>query len=274
MADAVKTSLNTATVKQQWNLTEAIEGCVRNGIRGISPWRDQIHETGLRNAAKHIRDAGLRVTGVCRGGMFPVANPADKRTVIDDNIRAIEEAATLNADCLVLVVGGLPGTSKDLAGARQQVEDTLDELLPVAREADVPLAIEPLHPMYAADRACVNTLSHANDICDRLGDGLGIAVDVYHLWWDPQLQQQIERAGRERLLAYHVCDWLVPTDDLLLDRGMMGDGVINLKLIRSWMESTGYEGFYEVEIFSQKNWWKRDGDEVLQTVKQRVEKFV
>lgn len=274
MADARKTSLNTATIKQQWNLTEAIEGCARHGIRGISPWRDQIQEIGLHKVAKHIGDAGLHVTGVCRGGMFPVANPADKRAVIDDNKRAIEEAATLNADCLVLVVGGLPGTSKDLAGAQQQVADTLAELLPIAREAKVPLAIEALHPMYAADRACINTLRHANDICDQLGDGIGVAVDVYHLWWDPELERQITRAGKERLLAFHVCDWLVPTEDLLLDRGMMGDGVIDLPLIRSWVEGAGYEGFYEVEIFSQKDWWRREGDEVLQTVKRRVEQFV
>lgn len=274
MADAGKTSLNTATVKQQWDLREAIEGCARHGVRGISPWRDQIHEIGLQKAAKQIRDAGLHVTGVCRGGMFPVADPANKQSVIDDNIQAIEEAATLNADCLVLVVGGLPGASKDLAGAQQQVEDALEELLPLAREAGVPLAIEPLHPMYAADRACVNTLGHANDICEKLGDGLGVAVDVYHVWWDPQLRQQIERAGKKRLLAFHVCDWLVPTEDLLLDRGMMGDGVIDLELIRGWVEGAGYEGFYEVEIFSQKNWWKRDGDEVLETVKQRIEECV
>lgn len=274
MADSARTSLNTATIKQQWSLTEAIEGCARHGIRGISPWRDQLHDTGLEKAAKHIRDAGLQVSGVCRGGMFPVADPAERQAVIDDNVRAIEEAATLDADCLVLVVGGLPDASKDLAGAQQQVEDTLAELLPVARDHDVPLAIEPLHPMYAADRACVNTLRHANDLCDKLGDGLGVAVDVYHLWWDPELRQQIERTGRERLLAFHVCDWLVPTEDLLLDRGMMGDGVIDLELIRGWVEHVGYTGLYEVEIFSQKNWWRRDADDVLETVKQRIEEFV
>lgn len=274
MADAAKTSLNTATVKQQWNLTEAIEGCARHDIGGISPWRDQIQAVGLQKVAKHIKDVGLHVTGVCRGGMFPVADPADRRAVIDDNKRAIEEAATLNADCLVLVVGGLPGTSKDLAGAQQQVVDTLAELLPMARDADVPLAIEALHPMYAADRACVNTLRHALDICDHLGAGIGVATDVYHVWWDPELERQIARAGKERLLAFHVCDWLVHTEDLLLDRGMMGDGVIDIPLIRSWVEDAGYAGFYEVEIFSQKDWWTREGDEVLTTVKRCVDECV
>ncbi len=136
----------------------------------------------------------------------------------------------------------------------------------------MPLAIEPLHPMYAADRACVNTMEHANDLCDELGPGLGIAVDVYHVWWDPHLEREIERAGGaspSRLLAYHICDWLVPTTDLLTDRGMMGDGVIDLRLLRSWMEAAGFRGCHEVEIFSANNWWKRDPDEVLATCKAR-----
>lgn len=270
MADATKTSLNTATVKQQWDLPQAIEGCVRNEIRGISPWRDQIKDYGLSETAKHIQDAGLQVTGICRGGMFPVEKKADWQAMIDDNRLAIDEANTLNADCLVLVVGGLPGTSKDIKAARKQVEDALGELLPYARAANVPLAIEPLHPMYAADRACVNTMEHANDLCDILGDGLGIAVDAYHVWWDPNLEKEIKRAGKDRLLAYHVCDWLKDTKDLLLDRGMMGDGVIDLALIRSWLEDEGYNGLYEVEIFSANNWWKRDGDEVLQAMKARM----
>ncbi len=136
----------------------------------------------------------------------------------------------------------------------------------------MPLAIEPLHPMYAADRACVNTMEHANDLCDELGPGLGLAVDVYHVWWDPHLEREIERAGGanpSRLLAHHICDWLVPTTDLLTDRGMMGDGVIDLRLLRSWMDAAGYRGFQEVEIFSANNWWKRDPDEVLATCKAR-----
>jgi sugar phosphate isomerase/epimerase len=182
------------------------------------------------------------------------------------------------------VVGGLPRdargviVSKDLAGAREMVRDGLGALLDYARSAGVPLAIEPLHPMYAADRACVNTMAHANALCDELApsgkDGLGIAVDVYHVWWDPDLRAQIERAGaHDRLYAYHICDWLVPTVDLLNDRGMMGDGVIDLRLIRSWMEAAGYRGMHEVEIFSANNWWKRDGDEVLLTCKVRHEQL-
>ena len=270
-------SLNTATVRQQWSLPQIIDGCVRHGIRGIAPWRDQVAAAGLKDCAVRIRDGGLTVTGYCRGGMFPAMERADRRAALDDNRRAVDEALTLGAQCLILVVGGLPrygdGTlSKDLAGAREMVRDGIGELLGYAHGAGMPLAIEPLHPMYAADRACVNTMAHANDLCDELGSGIGIAVDAYHVWWDPQLAREIERAGSKspsRLLAYHISDWLVPTADLLTDRGMMGDGVIDLRLMRSWMEAHGYRGFHEVEIFSANNWWKRDPDEVLAICKAR-----
>ncbi|MGH2690495.1 MAG: sugar phosphate isomerase/epimerase family protein, partial [Actinomycetota bacterium] len=184
-----------------------------------------------------------------------------------------DEAAALGARCLVLVVGGLPPGSKDLAGARAQVRDGIGALLPHARAAGVPLALEPLHPMYAADRACVNTLAQANDLCDDLGEGLGIALDVYHVWWDPDLEAQIRRSGR-RILAFHICDWLVPTTDLLLDRGMMGDGIIDLPRIRGWVEAAGYRGFYEVEIFSRDNWWKRNPDEVVRVCQERYRMVV
>ena len=228
-----------------------------------------------------IKANDMRVTGYCRGGMFPAADEAGRRAAIEENTRAIDEAAALAAECLILVVGGLPKdtegriASKDISGAREMVRDGIGELLQYARPAAMPLAIEPLHPMYAADRACVNTMAHANDLCDELApgadDGLGIAVDVYHVWWDPNLRAEIERAGGHpgRLLAFHICDWLVPTADLLLDRGMMGDGVIDIALIRSWMEAAGYRGPHEVEIFSANNWWKRDPDEVLRTCIER-----
>jgi sugar phosphate isomerase/epimerase len=270
--DAGLLSLNTATVRKQWTLPQIVDGCVRHGIRGISPWRDQVAAAGLKESAQRIRDSGLTVTGYCRGGMFPAIDRESRRAAHDDNRRAVDEALTIGAPCLVLVVGGLPQDrdgvirSKDLAGAREMVRDGIGDLLEYARGAGMPLAIEPLHPMYAADRACVNTMAHANDLCDELGAGLGIAVDVYHVWWDPNLKSEIERAAGaspSRLLAYHICDWLVPTTDLLTDRGMMGDGVIDLPLIRSWMEACGYRGFHEVEIFSANNWWKRDADEVL-----------
>jgi sugar phosphate isomerase/epimerase len=266
-------SLNTATTRGRWGLAQAIEGCARHGIRGISPWRDLLHAMGVAKAAQAIRAHGLTVTGLCRGGMFPARDARNRKANIADNLRAIDEAHALGAQCLVLVVGGLPEGSKDLAGARAQVRDGIAAILPQAKAAGIPLAIEPLHPMYAADRACVNTLAQALDLCDALDRGkrgaLGVAVDVYHVWWDPQLEAQIRRAGKRRLLAYHICDWLVPTTDLLLDRGMMGDGVIDLKRIRGWMTRAGYRGFHEVEIFSANNWWKRDPDEVLATCKAR-----
>jgi sugar phosphate isomerase/epimerase len=191
----------------------------------------------------------------------------------------VDEARELNATCLVLVVGGLPGAlsghaaHKDIALARSQVTDGIADLLEHARAARMPLAIEPLHPMYAADRACINTLEQALDVCDLLdpqrSGALGVAVDVYHVWWDPKLQAQIERAGKERLLAFHVCDWLTPTTDLLNDRGMMGDGVIDIRRIRGWVEAQGFAGYSEVEIFSAANWWQRDHSEVLDTCIQR-----
>lgn len=268
-------SLNTATVREQWNLRQMIEGCARHRIRGIAPWRDKLAAHGTKDAARMMRDHGLVCTGLCRGGMFPASDRKGRKAAIEDNLRAIEDAATLEAKCLVLAVGGLPPGSKDIAGAREMVRDGIGEILDHARGSGVPLAIEPLHPMYAADRACVNTLAQALDLCDELDSArsgaLGVIVGVYHVWWDPELERQIERAGDKRLLGYHICDWLVPTTDLLLDRGMMGDGVIDLPLIRSWMERAGYRGFHEVEILSKNNWWKREGDEVLLTCKLRHE---
>jgi sugar phosphate isomerase/epimerase len=257
-------SLNTATVKKQWTLAQAIEGCARHGIRGISPWRDQVAAMGLEKAKKAIKENELIVTGLCRGGFFTAPNWRD------DNRRAIDEAFELDAQCLVLVVGGLPAGSKDLLLSREKVRDGIAAILPEARSAGVPLAIEPLHPMQAAERACMNTLEQALDLCDALGEGLGVAVDVYHVWWDPKLEQQIKRAGKKRLLAYHICDWLVPTRDLLNDRGMMGDGVIDLPKIRSWVQAAGYGGLQEVEIFSELDWWQRDPEEVLRVCKERL----
>lgn len=270
MADPTRISLNTATLKQQWSLAQCIEGCARHGIAGISPWRDVLADMGVAQAARHIRDAGLAVTGLCRGGMF---SSADRSAMLDDNRRAIDEAAAIGAQCLVLVVGGLPEGSTDLPGAHAAVSDAIATLLPHARASGVRLAIEPLHPMYAADRACVNSLTHANDLCEAHGDGVGVAVDVYHLWWDPRLEAEIARAG-DRVFAFHVCDWLRSTAHMLLDRGMMGDGVIDIRRIRGWVEAAGYGGLLEVEIFSEANWWRRDPDQVLETIKARIETAV
>ena len=284
-------SINTATVRKsrgvELPLTEIIEACARRGIRAISPWRDQVAAAGLDTVARRVRTHGLELSGYCRGGMFPVADAQGRLAARDDNRRAVDEACALQAPCLVLVVGGLPGAlagkaaHKDIARARTQVHDGIAELLDYARAAHMPLAIEPLHPMYAADRACINTLEQALDVCDELdplpaGAGtrtgpaaLGVAADVYHLWWDPKLKAQIERAGARRLLAFHVCDWLTPTTDLLNDRGMMGDGVIDIPRIRGWIENQGYRGYSEVEIFSDRRWWQLDHGQVLDTCIER-----
>ena len=276
-------SINTATVRKQrgveWPLLQILQACAERGIRAVAPWRDQVAAAGLRETSRRLRDLGLVLSGYCRGGMFPYTDAAGQQAARSDNLRALDEACELGAPCLVLVVGGLPGAlggqaaHKDITLARQQVSDGIAELLEAARERRMPLAIEPLHPMYAADRACINTLAQALDVCDALDPGrtgaLGVALDVYHVWWDPLLQQQIARAGVARLLAFHVCDWLTPTTDLLNDRGMMGDGVIDIPRIRGWIEAQGYAGFSEVEIFSTGNWWQRDGGEVLDTCIQR-----
>ena len=263
-------SINLATVRPQYTMAQAVDACLAQGITAIAPWRDQVQTTGLKEAASIVRTNNMRVTGLCRGGMFPATDKAGLAAAIDDNKRAIDEAAAIQADCLVLVVGGLPKGSRNLPAAREMVADGLAAILPYARENRMPLAIEPLHPMYAADRACINTLEQALDVCDLLGDGVGVAIDVYHVWWDPKLYAQIARAGANgRILAHHICDWLVPTRDLLLDRGMMGDGIIDLRAIRVAMEKAGYRGPQEVEIFSSENWWQRPGEEVLATCAER-----
>ncbi|MEO7402167.1 MAG: sugar phosphate isomerase/epimerase family protein [Burkholderiales bacterium] len=265
-------SINSVTVRDQYNLRDLVKACARRGIRGIAPWRDKLAEVGAKEAAKMFRDNGITATSLCRAGMFPAADRKGRRDVYDENRRAVDEAAIIEAKNLVIIAGGLPAGSKDLPGAWEMVRDGLGALLDHARSVGVPLALEPLHPMFAADRACVNTLRHALDICDELDSSksgaLGVAVDAYHVWWDPECEKQIERAGEKRLLGFHLCDWLVPTTDMLLDRGMMGDGVIDLPKLRGWVERVGFHGFHEVEILSKK-WWQRPGDEVLAIAQER-----
>ena len=265
-------AINTATIKS-CSLEQAIAGCARAGITAIAPWRDIVQQCGIERAQKLIRASGLTVTCLCRGGLFTAADEAGRRAAIEDNRRAVDEAAAIGAQCLVLIAGGLPPGSKDLAGAHAQVRDGLAALLPYARSAGVPLAIEPLHPMTAPDRGCVNTLAHANDLCDELGQGEGVAIDAYHVWWDPDLPRQIARS-RGRILSYHVCDWLVPTRDLVFDRGMPGDGIIDLRRLRAMVEDAGYRGHCDVEIFSAQNWWKRDPDEVIRICIERHQTVV
>ena len=271
-------SINTATVRKQWPLNRIIDECARRDIRAISPWRDQVAAVGIGRIERQLRDNGIVLSGYCRGGFFPAADEAGLQAALDDNRRAIDDAKRLGAPCLVLVVGSLPGALNgmpaytNLGRARGEVRDGIAASLDYARAVGMPLAIEPLHPMQAAERACINTLEQALDLCDELDAArtgmLGVAVDLYHVWWDPKLAGQIVRAGHDRLLAYHVCDWLTPTQDLLNDRGMMGDGVIELKKCRAWMEAAGYDGFAEVEIFSEE-WCAKPGEEVLDTCIER-----
>ncbi|GMV48260.1 MAG: sugar phosphate isomerase [Pseudomonadota bacterium] len=281
-------SINTATVRRQrgepWPLPQILDACAARGIRAVAPWRDQVAAAGLAATARQLRALDLELSGYCRGGMFTYADATARQALRDDNRRALDEACTLGAPCLVLVVGGLPRglaghpAHKDIAAARAQVTEGVAWLLDEARTRRMPLAIEPLHPMYAADRACINTLAQALDLCDALdpaaGGALGVAVDLYHVWWDPLLAAMIERAGRARLLAFHVCDWLLPTRDLLEDRGMMGDGIIDIRAVRALVEAQGYAGCSEVEIFSALDWWRRDGGEVLDTCIERHRRCV
>ena len=281
-------SINTATIRKSLGVEQALElifdQCARLGIKGVAPWRDQVALMGLKKAAKHIKDLGLTVTGHVRGGLFTAVDQAGLDAAIADNRLAIDEACELNANCLVMVAGSLPGAlagkaaHRNIGLARNQVHDGLAQLFDYAKSNNMPLAIEPLHPMYAADRSCINTLGQALDVCDAIDPHqtgmIGVAIDAYHVWWDPALQAQIKRAGKKRILAYHVCDWLTPTTDMLNDRGMMGDGIIDLKQLRQWVESEGYDQYSEVEIFSAENWWEKESIETLKVCIERHKSVV
>ena len=255
---SARLSLNQWTTRR-WTVAEAVDGCVRHDIPAIGLWRDHVADHGLSETAALVRAAGLRVSSLCRGGFFTGDD------WLDDNHRAIDEAATLEAACLILVAGGLPDGSKDLPDARERVADALRELAPYASERGVRLAVEPLHPMYCADRAVVSTLSQALDLAPS---EVGVVIDAFHVWWDPDLAHQIARAG-DRIASFQVCDFLVPLPaDALLGRGMMGDGVIDFTPLRTAVDAAGYTGDIEVEIFNA-DVWAADPDEVLSTMKQR-----
>jgi sugar phosphate isomerase/epimerase len=261
-------SLNLATVRRQWKLPQAVEAAARHGFAGVAPWREMVQETGIAESARIFRAHDLRVTGYCRGGLFAAGGRDKFQEVVEDNKRMIDEAAAIGAECIVVIGGGLAPGSRDLSDARKIFAEGLAATLPHARACRVPLGLEPMHPMYAADRGCITTLKEMLDIADALdNDGLGVAIDTYHVWWDPDLEKQIARAGK-RIVAHHICDWLVPTKHLLTDRGMMGDGVIDFRGIRRMIEAAGFRGIQEVEIFSDY-WWSRPGDEVLATAIER-----
>jgi sugar phosphate isomerase/epimerase len=266
MPDLAGLAINQATTRPQWSLAQAIDGYARAGIRGIGVWPDKLADCGVAAARRHLRDAGMTVTSYCVGEMIV---DRDGRAQLEDrNRRLVDEAAEIGAGCMVCVLGGLPAGSRDLAAARDRAADGLARLLPRARAAGMPLAIEPIHPMRAADVSCVSTLAQAIDLCEALGEGVGVVVDAYHVWWDPDLAAQVRRAGG-RILSFQICDWLSPTVSLVNDRGMMGDGVIDLRGLNAMVRGAGYAGPCEVEIMSERDWWRRDPDEVVATCRDR-----
>ncbi|WP_329592268.1 sugar phosphate isomerase/epimerase [Streptomyces sp. NBC_01005] len=263
-------SINQETIKQ-WSLPELAEGCAKAGIEKVGLWRAPVQSYGIERTARLLADSGLSVTSLCRGGFFTALDPAERARALDDNRAALDEAAGLSTDTLVLVSGGLPEGSKDLHGARERIADALAELAPYAAERGVRLAIEPLHPMFASDRCVVSTLSQALDIAERFpADQVGVVVDTYHIWWDDQAPAQIARAGSGgRIHSFQLADWITPLPaGVLLGRGQLGDGAVDFRSFRSLVEATGFDGPVEVEIFNEAL-WARDGAEVLAEVAAR-----
>jgi sugar phosphate isomerase/epimerase len=270
MADKSRLSLNQMTTTN-WNVPQAIAGCVRHGVPSIALWRHKIAETGLAECVRLVRSAGLHVSSVCRGGMFPAPTPAERQKAIEDNFRAVDEAAELSADSLVLVVGG--SQTVGIGAARQMVADGLAAVVPYARQSGVRIGLEPLHPMFAADRAVLNTIDQALHLASAYSpEEVGVILDVFHIWWDPELAPAIARAAG-RIYGFHVSDWIVPLPNTLLGRSLMGDGVIDNRGIRALIEEAGYTGPIEVEIFNRAL-WDADPDTVLAQVIERFEKFV
>ncbi|MFJ7084648.1 sugar phosphate isomerase/epimerase family protein [Streptomyces griseus] len=268
--DLSRLSINQETLKQ-WSLPDLAEGCVKAGIDKVGLWRAPVQEYGVERTARLLADAGIEVTSLCRGGFFTALDPAERARALDDNRAAIDEAAGLSTDTLVLVSGGLPPGSRDLHGARERVAEALAELAPYAAARDVRLAIEPLHPMYAADRCVVSTLAQALDLAERFpAEQVGVVVDTYHLWWDDRAPAQIARAGAGgRIHSFQLADWITPLPaGVLLGRGQLGDGSVDFRAFRRWVEDAGFDGPIEVEIFNEAL-WARDGAEALAEVADR-----
>ena len=265
MEDFSKLCLHTFTNKP-WNLSQCIDNYSKAGIKGISIWRNVLEGQDLKTVKRQLAEADLSIVSLVRGGFFPSVNASERALAIEDNMKLIEEAAVLGAPLIVLVCGS--DGRQSLETSRVQIQEGIEKLLPLAIETGVKLAIEPLHPMYAGDKSAVNTLAQANDMVEAINSPqVGVAIDVYHLWWDPNLDVEIRRCGQNNsLFAFHICDWNVPTLDFLTDRGLMGDGCIPIKKIRSWVEEAGFSGFNEVEIFSDK-YWAMDQNEYLDKIK-------
>lgn len=264
--DLSKLCVHTLTTKP-WGIEDCVKNYSKAGIHGITIWRNVLENRNLAAVKSLLDDYGMTVVSLCRGGFFPSIDASKRKLAIDDNLLAIEQAAAVGAPLIVLVCGA--DGCQSLVKSREQIAEGIIKLLPMAQSTGVKLAIEPLHPMYAGDRSAINTLKQANEMAEMINsDYVGIAVDVYHLWWDDTLQSEIKRcAARNKLFAFHVCDWNVPTVDFLNDRGLMGDGCINIPEIRGWVEDAGFKGFNEVEIFSDK-YWATDQKAYLEKIKQ------
>jgi sugar phosphate isomerase/epimerase len=270
MADPARLSFHMATTLPQWNFAQAVEGAARHGIRAVGVWREHLQRHGIAAAARLLRDAGVVASGLSFAGLVASPDAGERAAALEDSRRALDEAAAIGAPCVVFLAGPVDPRDKSLAATRARALESVAALVPHARASGVKLALEPLHPMACATRTVLSDLTTANDWCDALAaeDAVGIAVDSYALWWDPRLAAEMARAGR-RIAACHVNDWLVETTDLRLDRGMMGDGVIDLPGFRAMVDAAGYDGFIEVEILSARDWWRRDPDEVVRVVKER-----
>lgn len=272
ITDLSRLCVHTITTKP-WPIEEATRAYARAGVSGITVWRDALEARDPRAVGEMLRDRGLTVVSLCRGGFFPALSAEGRQQALDDNRLAIDQATALGAPWVVLVCGAAPGQS--LEDSRRQIRDGIEAVLPHATSCGVKLGIEPLHPMYADNRSAINTLAQANDMAEAIASPwVGVVVDVYHLWWDPALEQEIKRCGEHHnLLAFHVCDWKTPTTDLLLDRGLMGEGCIDIPRIRGWVEDAGFRGFHEVEIFSAR-YWQSDQHQFLDKIKDAYLRFV
>nr|BFD84728.1 sugar phosphate isomerase/epimerase [Streptomyces sp. Xyl84] len=273
--DLSRFSVNQMTVKQL-PLPELVDACAELGVGGIGLWREPVRAYGPEAAAKLVRDAGLTVTTLCRGGFLTAADPVERAEALGDNHAAVDEAAALGTDTLVLVSGGLPAGDKDLHGARERVADALAVLGPYAAERGVRLAIEPLHPMFAADRCVVSTLTQALDLAERFpAEQVGVAVDTYHIWWDDRAPAEIARAGASgRIHTFQLADWTTPLPEGVLNgRGQIGDGAIDMREWKAYVEAAGYTGLIEVELFND-GLWARDGREVLEETAARFVEHV
>ena len=262
--DLSKLCIHTITTKS-WTIEEAAEKYQQAGVKGISVWRQYLDGRNISHTGEMLRNHNLEIVSLVRGGFFPSTSQNKRNLAIEDNKKAIDEAAALGAPMIVLVCGADPGQS--LATSRTQIQHGIETILPYAMENGVKLAIEPLHPMYADTRSAVNTLGQANDMAEAIAsDHVGVAADVYHLWWDPDLEKQLLRCGKNNhLYAFHICDWMSPTVDLLNDRGLMGEGCIPIQEIRGWAEAAGFRGYNEVEIFSDR-WWAKDQGKFLDKI--------